>query len=229
MVYNIYMYTGHEPKNKITPHIIKDFFTKEELDEILTIVEKQKIDDSLPEFYKPRILPQISRMQIEVLYPEKIIKKLEKFASEIVGEEVVMSHNSYLSYNKIHGDNVNPKLPPHFDADSYYTKISFDYQLNKTIDWPIVIEDDVYNLNYGDLFIFWGAGTLHWREPVLFKNEDNTEVLTMHFSKKEDYEKLNQVSRNSEEREKRLQAWVSDPKNLKHLQEYADKDSLLNK
>jgi len=228
MVYNIYMYLdNYKPKNSITPHIIKDFFTKEELDEILAIVEKEKIDDSLPEFYKPFVIQKLSRMQIEVLYPEKIRKKLEAFACEIVGEEVFMSHNSYLSYNKIHGDNVNPKLPPHFDSDNYYSKLTFDYQLDKNIDWPIIIEEDEFNLEYGDLLIFWGAGTIHWRDPILFNDGDNTEVLTMHFSTRKDFEELNFVARAQEEREKRMNSWVKNKNFLRYQEEYYKKNSLL--
>ena len=228
MVYNIYMYLdNYKPKNSITPHIIKDFFTKEELDEILEIVEKQKIDDFLPEFYKPLVIPKMSRMQIEVLYPEEIRKKLEKFACEIIGEEVFMSHNSYLSYNKIHGDNVNPKLPPHFDSDNYYSKLTLDYQLSKNIDWPIIIEEDQFNLEYGDLLLFWGAGTIHWRDPILFNDGDNTEVLTMHFSTKKDFEELNFVARAQEEREKRMNSWVKSQNFLRYQEEYYKKDSLL--
>ena len=110
---------NYKPKNEIVSHIVKNFFTKEEVDEILKIVKNQQTDESIDQFYKPLILHNMSRMQIEVIHPETIKKKLEDFASKIAGEELVMNHNSYLSYNKIHGDNVNPKLPPHFDSDNY--------------------------------------------------------------------------------------------------------------
>jgi hypothetical protein len=220
---------NYKSKNNITPHVVKDFFTKEELDEILNIVKNQKVDEFLEGLYKPLILPNMSRMQIEIVYPEIIKKKLENFASKIAGEELIMSHNSYLSYNKIHGKNVNPKLPPHFDSDNYYSKVTLDYQLDKNIDWPIRIEEDEFNLEYGDLLIFWGSGTVHWREPIIFNDGDNTEVLTMHFSKKEDYEELNVIARSVEEREKRLNFWRLNPKYNKYHVEYADKNLLLNK
>lgn len=218
------MDTGYAPKNQITPHIIKDFFTKEELAEILEIVERQKNDKTLNEFYAPLILPQMARMQIEVMYPPYIQEKLEKFASELVGEDLSMYHNSYLSYNRIHNPDANPKLPVHYDSDNYYSKLTLDYQLDKNIDWPIVIEGEHFNLEYGDLLIFWGAGQVHWRDPVLFKEGDNTEVLTMHFSKKEDYEQLNLPARSPEERQKRMSKWMSDPQFMQYQSEFAEKD-----
>jgi len=229
MVYNINMNHNYAPKNYVEPYIIKNFFSKEELNEILSIVERQKVDKTLNEFYSPLILKHMARMQIEVMYPPHLIEKLETFASNIVGEDVKMNHNSYLSYNKIHNPEANPKLPPHFDSDNYYSKLTLDYQLDKNVDWVIRIEEKSFNLEYGDLLVFWGSGEIHWREPLLFKNGDNTEVLTMHFSTQKDFEEFNLSSRTPEERQKRLDMWNSNPKFIKYQEEYANKQSLLQK
>jgi len=229
MVYNRTMNTGYEPKNKIVPHIVKNFFTEEEVEVLLAIVKYQKNAKDLDAFYSPIVLAELSRMQIEVMYPITIRKKLEMFASNLVGEEVFMSHNSYLSYNKEHNSTSNPKLPVHYDSDNYFSKLTIDYQLNANIDWPIVIENESFNLQYGDLLVFWGAGQVHWREPVLFKEGDNTEVLTMHFSTIEDYNKLNNVSRDPEARKDRLRLWQSDPVFLKYNEDFFEKEGNLTK
>jgi hypothetical protein len=225
------MDTGYAPKNKIVPHIIKGFFTEEEVAEILAIVEKQKIDESLDSFYRPLILPKMSRMQIEVLYPEYLVKKLEMFASEIAGEELKMYHNSYLSYNLEHAEtnDANPKLPPHYDSDNYFSKLTLDYQLDKNINWTIHIEEDSFDLEYGDLLVFWGAGQVHWRKPFLFREKDNTEVLTMHFSKKEDFETLNGPARQTEARDARLEMWGKVPEYVRYWQEYQEENALIAK
>lgn len=229
MVYNRTMNTGYEPKNKIVPHIVKNFFTEEEVEVLLAIVKYQKNAKDLDAFHSPIVLAELSRMQIEVMYPITIRKKLEMFASNLVGEEVFMSHNSYLSYNKEHNSTSNPKLPVHYDSDNYFSKLTIDYQLNANIDWPIVIENESFNLQYGDLLVFWGAGQVHWREPVLFKEGDNTEVLTMHFSTIEDYNKLNNVSRDPEARKDRLRLWQSDPVFLKYNEDFFEKEGNLTK
>ena len=229
MVYNSIMNTGHEPKIKVVPRIIKDFFTAEEVEVLQAIIKYQKTAKDLGEFYSPMVLAELARMQIEVMYPEHIRRKLEKFASEMVGEEVFMFHNSYLSYNKEHNSTSNPKLPVHYDSDNYFSKLTIDYQLGANIDWPIVIENESFNLQYGDLLVFWGAGQVHWREPVLFKEGDNTEVLTMHFSTKEDFEKLNFAARDPEKRKERLKMWQSDPVFLKYNQDFFEKEANLTK
>lgn len=223
------MNTGHEPKIKVVPRIIKNFFTPEEVEVIQAIIKYQKTAKDLGEFYSPMILSELSRMQIEVMYPEHIRRKLEVFASEMVGEEVFMYHNSYLSYNKDHNSISNPKLPVHYDSDNYFSKLTMDYQLGANIDWPIVIEGESFNLQYGDLLVFWGAGQVHWREPVLFKEGDNTEVLTMHFSTRKDFEELNIVARDPEERKKRLKIWRSDPIFLKYNEDFFEKEANLTK
>jgi hypothetical protein len=221
------MDTGHAPKNAITPHIIKGFFTEEEIEVMLAIVKYQKNSKDLSAFHSPIILPELSRMQIELMYPLSIQFKLESFASKMVGEEVFMSHNSYLSYTKEHDGSTNPKLPVHYDSDNYFTKLTLDYQLHKNIDWPIVIDGESFNLEYGDLLVFWGAGQVHWREPVFFKEGDVTEVLTMHFSTREDYENLNDVSRDPEKRKVRLATWQADPVFAQYNKDFFEKEDAL--
>ena len=223
------MKTGHEPKNKIVPHIVKNFFTDEEVEVLLAIIKYQKNAKDLENFFSPIILPGLARMQIEVMYPEHIRKKMEKFASKVVGEEVFMFHNRYLSYNQEYNPNVNPKLPVHFDLNNYFSKLTLDYQLNSNIDWPIVIEGQSFNLKYKDLLVFWGTGQAHWREPRLFKEGDSTEVLTMHFSKKEDYEKLDSIARAPETRKQKIESWTKDPLFIKYIEDYnAKEESLKN-
>jgi hypothetical protein len=221
------MDTGHAPKNAVTPHIVKGFFTPEELEVILAIVKYQKNAKDISAFHAPLILPDLSRMQIELMYPPSIQHKLEVFASEIVGEEVFMSHNSYLSYTKEHDTGSNPKLPVHYDSDNYFTKLTLDYQLDSNIDWPIVIEGESFNLEYGDLLVFWGAGQAHWREPVFFKDGDNTEVLTMHFATRKDFEELNNVSRDPEKRKQRLATWQADPVFAQYNKDFFEKEDAL--
>jgi hypothetical protein len=224
MVYNRIMDTGYAPKIKVVPRIIKNFFTEEEVEVLLAIVNYQKKAKDLDEFFAPLVLPSMARMQIEVMYPEHIRRKLEKFASDMVGEDVYMFHNSYLSYNLEHNPDANPKLPVHYDSDNYFTKLTMDYQLGANIDWPIVIEGESFNLQYGDLLVFWGAGQAHWREPVRFRDGDNTEVLTMHFSRREDFERLNIPARDPEARKARLEAWRADPVFMKYVEDFDAKE-----
>jgi hypothetical protein len=200
---NMY-YKKFESKTPIETKIYKDFFTNEEVHEILDCINKQKQLEVGTDFYAPTLQPSLGRVHIEVKYPKYILKKLEDFASKLCGEKVVLTHNSYYHYNKKYNPEIEtPVLRPHRDLDNYYSKLTLDYQLEKNIDWDILIENKRYSLEVGDMLAFWGAGLIHWRENIVLDENESTAVLTLHFSNEEDYKNLNRVSRLPEEREKR--------------------------
>jgi len=70
---------------------------------------------------------------------------------------------------------------------------------------------------------------VHWREPVLFKEGDNTEVLTMHFSTRQDFETLNFAARYPERIKERLKMWQSDPTFLKYNNVFFEKEANVTK
>jgi hypothetical protein len=197
-------YLEYAPKNNIEPKVYKNFFSNEELEKINQCINDSKKLEYGTSLYAPVIQKELSRVHIELVYPEDILKRVEEFASELCGEPVVMTHNSYYHYDKNYNTEVEtPTLRPHRDFDNYYSKLTLDYQLDKTVDWDIIIEGDRYNLEVGDMLAFWGAGVIHWRENIVLQENETTTVLTLHFSNKEDHEKLNEVARDNEERVRR--------------------------
>ena len=196
-------------KNNFESQIIKNVLSKSEVEEMEKVIDSAKSYNGDDEFYQKIVLNNLGRMHVELIYPEHIKKKFEDLASSICGEEVVMTHNSYLEYSgSDFGDNNTSELPFHYDSDNYYSKITFDYQLDKTIDWPIFVESEKFVLEYMDLLIFWGAGRLHWREKQKFDINDNVKMLTCHFSNLKDYNELNLKARNEEERKERIKHLV---------------------
>jgi hypothetical protein len=205
-------YKEYAPNKSIDTKIYKDFFTQEELSRINECINKQKQLTPGSGLYAPTIQPSLSRVHIEIRYPEDILKKMEDFASELCGEDVVLTHNSYYHYNKKYNPEMEtPVLKPHRDFDNYYSKLTLDYQLEKNVDWDILIEDERYSLEFGDMLAFWGAGLVHWRENKLLDENESTSVLTLHFSNKKDHQNLNNFARTTEEREKRKLQDLEDP------------------
>lgn len=213
------------------PHIIKNFFSKEDLDEVYNLISEGKRLEGKDDFHAPLVLPLMARQQIELKMEGKFLEKLESWASEFTGEPLKMTHNSYLSYNKRHNPEKWPKLPPHFDSDNYYTKLTIDYQLESNVDWPVVIdvngELQSFNLEFGDLLVFWGAGAIHWREPKVLDFGDNCEVLTVHFSNWDDHINLNTEARTKEAREARMTEWKEKTKYFDYQMEFDNKMNLL--
>lgn len=204
-------YKEYASKKPIETKIYKDFFTDDELGRIVSSIEHSKTLDFMSDFHAPVIQDTLSRVHIEVKYPDDILKKVEDFASELCGEPVVLTHNSYYHYNKKYNMNMEtPILMPHRDFDNYYSKLTLDYQLEKDVDWDIIIEGKRYNLQVGDMLAFWGAGLVHWRENIILGEDESTTVLTLHFSNKDDHEKLNKIARLEQEREKRKSQALED-------------------
>lgn len=214
-------YKDYAPKKTIETKVYKDFFTNDELTRIKDVIDKQKALEPGSDFYAPIVQESMSRVHIEVKYPEDILKKVEDFASELCGERVVLTHNSYYHYNKIYNPEMEtPILKPHRDFDNYYSKLTLDYQLEKSVDWDIIIEDDRYSLEFGDMLAFWGAGLIHWRENIVLKNDESTSVLTLHFSNEDDHKRLNNFVRTTEEREKRRAQNKKDPDLIRYATQW---------
>jgi len=193
-----------KPKNDIVPSVIENVLTNEDVAILKKHIAEERDNYNADELHAPLILKKMSRLQLELKYPENIKIKLEKLASDLCGEEVVMTHNSYLDYDGKYNPGTNPSLPPHFDSDNYYTKITFDYQLDTNVDWAIIIEGKKFYLQNNQMLYFWGAGQAHWRENIILEENQKTEVLTMHFSKQNEFDKYDKLSRNQEARQERL-------------------------
>lgn len=195
----------------VKTNLYRDFFTEEELGRILGIVDLTIAGGVSGKLYEPVVVEKMSRQQIEVLYPEDIKEKLEGFASQLCGEPVIMSHNSYLDYDA-HYAGESPSLPPHRDFDNYYSLVTFDYLISKTVDWAIVIEGQKYYLNVGDMLVFDGAGLVHWRENIMLNAGDSVKLLTMHFSRQKDYDELYHFAKSDEQRKARRLKELEDDK-----------------
>lgn len=197
-------YKEFAPKKNIETKIYKNFFSDQDLKHINDCVDNLKKLEYGTSLYAPVIQKELSRIHIELVYPEHILKRVEDFASELCGEPVVLTHNSYYYYNKKYNPEIEtPVLRPHRDFDNYYSKLTLDYQLEKTVDWDIIIEGDRYSLEVGDMLAFWGAGLIHWRENIVLGEDETTTVLTLHFSNAEDHERLNNLARDEKERARR--------------------------
>lgn len=227
MLHDYYKPKKWGSSNDFRPIIINNFLSQEDLEEVWHSINTNKLLKPGTDFYAPYIYEKECRQQIELKVSERLIKYIENFASDFIGEDVIMTHNSYLSYKKSHSNSGYPQLLPHFDSDNYFTKLTMDYQLNSNVSFPIIIDIDEelesFDLKNNELLLFWGAGTIHWRDPKKFSDEDHCEVWTMHFANKNDFETLNLKAREDKAREDRLEHWRKNSKYVKYMSEYRAK------
>jgi hypothetical protein len=174
---------------KTKMEVIKNFFTKNEEEVLRSLVEQNRKLERGSSRFAPMIIKSMSREQIEFLVPEEIKEKLLSLAKQFVKDpDLELTHYQYLDYFGKYGEGASPNLPPHLDTENYYTKVSIDYQMSSNIDWAIVVEDNKFILNNNDVLVFEAAERIHWREPIILKEDDRCEVIVFHFSNKFDHQ-----------------------------------------
>jgi hypothetical protein len=166
------------------------------------------------------IIEQMSRSQIEFVIPESIKEKLLTLAKQFVDDpDLELTHYQYLDYFGKYGKGNSPNLPPHLDVENYYTKVSIDYQMSSNIDWPIVVEDQGFTLKDNEVLVFEASDRIHWRDPIILKEDDRCEVIVFHFSNKFEHQPYAENQMSKEERNTIIARHNSMPK----MKEYREK------
>jgi len=96
-------------------------------------------------------------------------------------KEYFIDHIAYSEYNNHH---INPNLPRHKDPGYSPNSLTFDYHLDSTIDWPVCMEDECYNLSNNEAIIFSPIEQWHYRPEIIFKNEDYVRIIFFYLKKK---------------------------------------------
>ena len=200
--------------------IFKNFFTLEEERVLRDLVETNRMLKPGSSRYAPMVIESMSRSQIEFIIPKNIEEKLITLAKQFIDDpDLELTHYQYLDYFGKYGEGASPNLPPHLDVENYYTKVSIDYQMSSNIDWAIVVEDNNFILNNNDVLVFEAAERIHWREPVLLKENDRCEVIVFHFSNKFDHQPYIDNPMGQEERD----LIIEKHKNIPRMKDYREK------
>lgn len=198
--------------------IVKNFFSPEEEKQLRDLVETNRLLPHGSSKHAPMIIEQMARMQIEFDVPPNIEEKLLKLAKEFVDEDLVLSHFQYLDYYGKYGNGNSPKLPPHLDVENYYTKVSIDYQMKSNIDWAVVVEGEKFILKDNEVLVFEAADRIHWRDPIILKEDDRCEVIVFHFSNRADHMPYVEKQMDNAER----QVIIERHRNMPRMQKYQD-------
>lgn len=203
--------------------IIKNYFTAEQEARLRNIVEENRKLEYNSSRFAPMVIESMSRMQIEFVVPEDIEQKLLATAKEFIDDpDIELTHYQYLDYYGKYGNGNSPKLPPHLDTENYYTKISIDYQMNSNIDWAVVVEGEKFTLRNNEVLVFEAADRIHWRDPIILKPEDRSEVIVFHFSNKYDHQPYKENQMSMEERQQIIKKHSDMPRMQKYRQQFQE-------
>lgn len=201
--------------------IFKTFFTKKEEETLRNLIEENRKLERGTSRFAPMIIKSMSREQIEFVVPEDIKQKLLDLAKQFIDDpDLELTHYQYLDYYGKYGEGNSPNLPPHLDVENYYTKVSIDYQMSSNIDWAIVVENEKFILKDNEVLVFEAGERIHWRDPIILKENDRCEVIVFHFSNKFEHQPYAEKQMSKEERNLIIQKHNDMPRMQKYREQF---------
>lgn len=174
-IYNETYENGYVENQNFKPFIVKNLINEEEIKHIYFLVE-QSNDYMIQSF--------VGHRACSFNYPS-FIEKITKKITELLGEDMILKEYSFAKYSTKFG--YKPKLFPHYDTHSLDgQRITVDIQMNKNIDWAVVVEGKSFNFDIGDALVFSGTQQIHWREKKELGPEDEVDMIFAHFAYKKE-------------------------------------------
>jgi hypothetical protein len=172
--------------------IIKNIFTEKELtflyDEINNIIKQDYIvQEELGRLYSIlywKESKEENNGSINLKINKKIVDKIIDIAGKKLNKELELESISFTRYSKQYG---NPNLHPHVDTKFKTPRLTFDIQLDSSLDWAIIVEGESSILKNNEALIFSGTNQVHWREKKVFNDDEYLDMLLCQFSEKTNY------------------------------------------
>jgi hypothetical protein len=192
--------------------LIKNLLSEEEVSSILKSIQDELDSRPVIKEDKPTstVHPNTATLywkdfgRIDVRYPkisQEIIDKvfdIVKEKADPVFKDLKFQFAIYAEYSTKTGG--NPMLNPHFDVSDNST-LFLDYQLDSNVSWPIVVENDSFDLKNNDSLLFESVENIHYRPIKNFTSDQFVKMLFFRFSSsrelktktKEDYKRLYEI------------------------------------
>jgi hypothetical protein len=151
------------------PVIFTDVLPNEELQYI-----KDQFNNVTPENINVQAYNGLGTLSINFLNRKSIIEKIEKMASDAVGEELEVLEVGGNRYSPDFG--WYPKFGPHYDARPVEMYV-FDYHVQSTENWGLFMEGKRFDFGDNEALLFCGTGRIHWREPIKLKENAKIDLL----------------------------------------------------
>jgi hypothetical protein len=170
--YNEVYENGVVDNRDFSPVIIKNLISDEDRGRIYSIV------DSMGDNF---LFQKFAGHRAWAFKDEEFANKLNKVVTDLIGEPMVLTEYSFARYSPKFG--YKPKLFPHYDthfADGQ--RITVDIQMNKNVDWAVIVEGESFNFDVNDALIFSGTQQVHWREKKDLLLDDEVDMIFAHFA-----------------------------------------------
>jgi hypothetical protein len=114
------------------------------------------------------------RGRLDVFIGSEVRQDIKDVIESYFDGSFFLYHITYSEYSLKHGV---PNLPKHQDPKDHITSLTFDYQLEANINWPICADDICHDLQDNQAMIFDPKNMLHFRPELEFKEDDYVRIL----------------------------------------------------
>jgi hypothetical protein len=171
-IYNEAYENGHVDNRDFKPFVINNLITDSDVANVYKMVEDR------PDNF---LLQQFAGHKAWTLSNKDFENRLSKSVSDWLGEDVVLREYSFARYSNKFG--YNPKLFPHYDTHKLDgQRVTVDIQLNKNVEWPVVVEGEPFVFDVKDALVFSGTQQVHWRSNLVLSDEDEVDMIFAHFA-----------------------------------------------
>ena len=157
---------------KVEARSIVDFFPQELFEKVKAQVLALNMGPGGPHFYHT----VAGRWLTEIHFDAETEAQILEIAKKTFGEEDIKRAGFHTGRYQIQ-NGIKPQLWKHYDQSA--CQFSLDICIEKTIDWQLVVEDEVFNEKPNSCVVFSGNDNMHWRTP--YPSDDENDYVTLMF------------------------------------------------
>lgn len=157
------------PGQDFDAQVYHNLFSEEEW-----LYVKQQFDNCPDDSVDVQGYAGLGTLNVTLLNEKDLLAKIERIASDAIGEEVEVLEYGGTRYSPRFG--WYPKLGPHYDARPVEIFV-FDYHVQSDEDWGVFIDGKKFNFYNNDALLFSGTGRVHWREQLRLKENSNVDLI----------------------------------------------------
>lgn len=163
-------YQDKVPYEDFDPKTFKDVLLPEELSYV-----KKLFNEYPTEKIEVQAYSGLGTLHLLLLdHKDNIIKRIEKMASNAVGEELEVLEFGGTRYSPKFG--WETKLGPHYDTRPVEMFV-FDLQIQSNQDWGLFFEGQRFDLKDNEALLFNGTGQIHWRDGIRLNPDTEIDLI----------------------------------------------------
>ena len=172
-----------------TPNVvIKDFFTKEEINDIYVYRKNWEENRIVLSEENPhgntRIDESTGYETVTAMFPQNIRDKIQKQMEKLSPYQLRFDGLHMPRYS--HASGSRPKLRPHYDVGLTHACFTLSIQLNTSKPWDLLVDGREFSLNYNEALFFSGSHQVHWRPDMEFSENDFFDVIIVQMAEMQD-------------------------------------------